>query len=215
MPDIADRRTLCAPGPSNIRTSNRVCDMAIDLAQLIRNEEVREALGFHCDLYFDADDDEPLWCTIDGAKEVTTLARDGSGGRFVTTKGSPRIVYASSEGAAGVIAADVQEFVLLLVARPYWRDLLKFSGGGRLEEMHRAVPVLEAAWRDEGPDNEYARKLLLEAIRMRPPTNQISALHRAAMSEAVIVHVEDGSPLEPLVGRYTVDDNPSLKAYLR
>ena len=108
--------------------------MPIDLAKLLRNEDIGDALGFLCELEAEGD-----------PRDITIIARDGSGGVFVTVPTSPRIMYASSEGEAGVIASDIDEFITLIVACPYWRDLLRYSGGGKLDEMRRAQGVLEAS----------------------------------------------------------------------
>lgn len=199
------------------RTRRRHEPMPIDLTKLTRNEDIVEALGMACDLYFVTDEKdrtEPLWCTVDGASKFLTLARDGGGGRFVTVPPSPRVVYASSEGQAGVIAQSVDEFITLTVACPFWRDVLKFSDGGRLEELRRAVPVLEASWLDDDEDHDIMRKLLIEELDITPPDDIAAMLYRIVTTRAAILHASDGSALEPLFGNFTVDRSPALKPYL-
>jgi hypothetical protein len=51
-------------------------------------------------------------------------------------------VYASSEGQAGLLASNLAEGLAIVVWLPYWRDRLKLSGGGQLDEMRRAEPYL-------------------------------------------------------------------------
>ena len=191
--------------------------MPIDLAKLTANEDVVEALGMVCDLHFITDENdrkEPLWCTVDGASEFITVARDGSGGRFVTVPPSPRVIYASSEGQTGVIAQSLDELIALCVACPYWHDLLKFSDGGKLDELRRAAPVLEASWLDDDEDHESTRAFLLEELDITPPDDIAGMLYRNIHTQAEIVHAADGSPMPPLFGNFTVERNPMLKSYL-
>src|SRR5262245_8683491 len=71
------------------------------------------------------------------------LAGEAAGGSyFLCPNGS--VLYASSEGQAGLIAADLTEALELIVFVPYWRDCLKFSAGGDLDEMRRAAPTISA-----------------------------------------------------------------------
>jgi hypothetical protein len=132
--------------------------MSIDLGKLLRDEDVGDALFHLCELEIQDDPHEPVWFTVDGSRDFTILARDGSGGVFITVGSSPRIIYASSEGECGVVGSDIGEFLALVVTCPYWRYLLHSSGSGRLEEMRRAYPVMEAYWRDERDDNEAMRE---------------------------------------------------------
>jgi hypothetical protein len=188
--------------------------MPIDLAELLRDQDIAEALGYLCELQAEDDAHAPLWFTIDGEKDITIIARDGSGGVFVTTPSSPHVIHASSEGEAGVIAPSVDEFVTLIVACPFWRDLLKFADGGKLEEMRRAYPVLEASWRDDDEDHEAARELLMSGIGIKPPDDLVGMLYRSVTTRVALAHDHDGSALETLFGRFTVDRNPMLKAYM-
>jgi len=191
--------------------------MPIDLAKLTGNEDIVDALGLVCDLYFVTDENdrnEPLWCTVDGANRFVSLARDGSGGRFVAVPPSPRVIHASSEGQAGVVGQTVDEFIILSVTCPYWRDLLKFSGGGRLEEMRRAQPALERYWLDDVEDSGPTRTFLMSAIGITRPDDIVGLLYRNITTPVSIVHAEDGYRLEPLSGKFTVDINPMIKQYL-
>lgn len=188
--------------------------MPIDLAKLLRDEDIGDALAHLCELEIQDDPHEPMWFTVDGSRDFTILARDGSGGVFFTVGQSPRIIHASSEGEAGVVGNDVGEFLALVVTCPYWRDLLHASGGGRLEEMRRAYPVMEAYWLDEEDDNEAMREHLLAAIGITPPADVIGLLHRNIATQMAFAHAEDGSALQTLFGSGTIDRNPFLKPYM-
>src|SRR5690349_24052824 len=78
--------------------------------------------------------DEEPWFTIDGIDTPRQIGSDGSGGALVLLP-SQTVLYVSSEGRAGIIADSFEAFVQLVVARPYWLDILKFSAGGDLQEM--------------------------------------------------------------------------------
>lgn len=188
--------------------------MTIDLIKLLQHEDISDALAEMCDLERQDDPREPLWFTVDGSREITILARDGSGGVFIKVGSSPRILYASSEGEAGVVGRDVDEFLALVVTCPYWRDLLHVSGGGSLEEMRRAYPVMEAYWRDEQDDNDEMREDLTAALGLMPPDDLVGLLHQNVTTPVAFAHAQDGSALQPLFGSFTIDRNPTLKPYM-
>src|SRR4051794_11308463 len=104
--------------------------MAISLSDIATNAEIREKIFSICDIDIAVDASEAAWITIDGARDFSVIARDGAGGLFLVTRSSPRVIYASSEGEAGVIADDLASLMTLIVTCPYWQDLLKYSGRG-------------------------------------------------------------------------------------
>jgi hypothetical protein len=125
---------------------------------------------------------------------------------FALLAGTPRVLYVTSEGAAGIVAADLAEFIGLVAACPYWHDLLKFSGNGKLDEMRRAAAVLEAGTvGDTGLDE--ARALLKSELRLPEPADPVRSLHRAVSSSDVIVRGLDGSPFESLFNSLIIDEN--------
>ncbi|MFD9792529.1 hypothetical protein ACFWXK_16435 [Streptomyces sp. NPDC059070] len=76
---------------------------------------------------------------------IEAIAGDFAGGTFYLcgADGSARsVLYASSEGDAGIIAADLNEALELVVGFPYWRDCLKYSAGGDLAAMESATGFL-------------------------------------------------------------------------
>ena len=72
--------------------------MAISLRDVTANAEIQEKIFSICDIDIVADAREPAWITIDGATDFSAIARGGTGGLFITTPSSPRIICASSEG---------------------------------------------------------------------------------------------------------------------
>jgi hypothetical protein len=116
----------------------------------------------------------------------------------------------SSEGQAGIIAADLTEFVTLMVACPYWHDVPKISGNGNLHEMRRAMAALEATMDDDDDLNE-ARDYLKSQLGLGEPADSVAALHLAVSTSNVVVRPPDGAPCTSLFNRFTVDSNPMLR----
>jgi len=136
--------------------------MPLSLETLAANAEAVEKLSFTSDFELETDAGEPLYFSVDGVADVARLGRDGAGGDFVQLLPSQRVLYVSSEGQAGVVAADIGEFVALLVACPYWRDILKYSANGDLHQMRRAAAALAATYED---DEDLDEALAVEASR--------------------------------------------------
>ena len=155
-----------------------------------------------------APDEEP-WFTIDGVESPRHIGSDRSGSAFVLLP-SQNVLYVSSEGRAGIIAESFEAFIQLVVAHPYWRDILKFSGGGDLAEMRRAAAALEATLDDEGKVNE-AREDIRGALTLPEAGEPIGALYEAVAASDAIVRATDGSPFTTLFNRFSIDNNPTLR----
>jgi hypothetical protein len=153
--------------------------------------------------------DEDPWFTIDGAESPRQIASDGSGGAFVLLP-SQNVLYVSSEGRAGVIADNFEAFIQLVVAHPYWLDILKFSAGGDLQEMRRAADALEATLDDEDDVNE-AREEIRSALDLPEADDPVGALYEAVAASDTIVRATDGSPFTTLFNRFSIDNNPMLR----
>jgi hypothetical protein len=187
--------------------------MPLSVEALIANAEAVEKLSLTADFELETDAAQPFYFTIDGVTDVARLGRDGAGGDFVQLLPSQRVLYASSEGQAGVVAADVEEFVGLLVACPYWRDILKYSADGNLEQMRRAAAALERTYEDD-EDVEEAREFFSSQFGLTPPADPVGALHRGAAS-GVVVRTRDGVPCMSLFNRFTIDDTPFLRGIVK
>ncbi|WP_245331886.1 hypothetical protein [Bradyrhizobium sp. NAS80.1] len=120
------------------------------------------------------------------------------------------VLYVSSEGRAGIIAESFEAFVQLVVARPYWLDILKFSAGGDLVEMRRAADVLETTLDDEDEINE-AREEIRGALDLPAANDSVGALYEAVAASDAIVRATDGSPFTTLFNRFSIDNNPMLR----
>ena len=155
-----------------------------------------------------APEQEP-WFTIDGVESPRQIGSDASGGAFVLLP-SQHVLYVSSEGRAGIIAESFEAFIQLVVARPYWLDILKFSGGGDLQEMRRAADALEATLEDEA-DVKAAREEIRGRLDLPEPDDPVGALYEAVAASDAIVRATDGSPFTTLFNRFSIDDNPRLR----
>jgi hypothetical protein len=120
------------------------------------------------------------------------------------------VLYVSSEGRAGVIADNFDAFIQLVVAHPYWLDILKFSAGGDLQEMRRAAAALEATRDDEDDINE-AREEIRIRLDLPDAADPVGALYEAVAASDAIVRATDGSPFTTLFNRFSIDNNPMLR----
>ena len=186
--------------------------MPFDLRTLTANTEVVERLGWSCDLEFDSDAPAPNWFSVDGAEGITPIASDGAGGVFAQLTGSPRVLYVSSEGAAGFVAADLEQFIALVAACPYWHDLLTFSGNGNLDEMRRAAGVLEEATLDD-EELEETRTLLKAELGLADLPDPVGVLYRAVSASDAIVRGPDGTPFGSLFNSMVIDEARMRKLY--
>lgn len=84
--------------------------MTRTLDELRGNAEIRDQLYSTCDFEVADARPEPTWFSIDGFSDVPVIGRDGSGGVFVVLPRS-HVLYVSSEGAAGVVADDLDSLI--------------------------------------------------------------------------------------------------------
>jgi hypothetical protein len=183
--------------------------MAISLSDIAANPDIRERVFLICDIDAMVDASEGAWITIDGAMDLSVIARDGTGGLFVVTPSSRCIIYASSEGQAGVIADDLESLMALIVTCPYWQDVLRYSRNGNLDEMRRAAPFVESSWIGDEEAFAAARKFLTSELGISQPRDLVGALHRA-VSTPIDIRFH-GQPGASLFGRFTIDDNPFFR----
>jgi hypothetical protein len=151
------------------------------------------------------EEDAPGWFALASGETPRVIGRDGTGGRFFLHRaacGPEALWYVSSEGQAGVIADSLPAGVQMMVALPYWRDCLKFSGGGDLAQMRKAQAYLEADLLKRRTDLDALRRKLYRAFYLDPPAAE--ALHRAvaAGADTHVVAASDGNPFESLFNTF-------------
>ncbi len=177
---------------------------------LTANAEVEDRLGEAFGLELESDPEEPLWFSVDAIEVIRRFAGDGSGGVFAQLEGT-RVLYVTSEGQAGILAADLDEFIRLLVACPYWQDILKFSADGNLDEMRRVAAFFEAGRADD-EELQEARALLKSQLGLTEPSDPVGALHRAVSSN-VIVRGPYGPPFGTLFNSFVLNEDRMRQFY--
>jgi hypothetical protein len=94
----------------------------------------------------------------------------------------------------------------MMIALPHWRDCLKFSGGGAIQEMRRAQAHFEAVLRRRR-DMRGCRWRLYRAGAVDAPLAPLEGLHRAvAGGRAIVVAPSDGTMFEGLLGTFLVPE---------
>jgi hypothetical protein len=79
---------------------------------------------------------------LSSALPLERVAGDFAGATFYLCGADERfrpVLYASSEGQAGLIGGSLTEALELIVGIPFWHDCLGYSGGGDLEVMRRTA----------------------------------------------------------------------------
>src|SRR5260370_41875043 len=127
------------------------------------------------------------------------------------------MLYASSEGQAGIIARSLESGLSTIIDLPYWQDCLKFSGGGQLAEMRRVVPLAEDDLVTDTPPIESGRKALRAALGLVPLSDSVRELHAALTELSALYPVcgPEGWQFEPLFARFTVESNAEWRRRLK
>lgn len=188
------------------------------LAQIRGDGEVRDLLAGPFDFDVVVRDAATGWYPIDPERSAEVVARDGSGGLFILYGDDGMLLHVTSEGQAGVIAANLREGVQLIVEYPYWHDLLHFSGGGKPEEMRRDAPLLEQKLIRSQPTINEHRLVIQERLGLVSRSDAIGALYHCVFELSRLVSVSDphdGTPFGSLFNEFTIASNPFWHTRLR
>lgn len=136
------------------------------------------------------------------------IASEAAGGMYLLGA-SGNLLYVTSEGSAGVIASSLTEGLQIMVAFPYWHDLLKFSGGGDIAEMRRAIPYLEKDLLKNEPEIESYRRFLKSELSLPEASDPIASLHYAVevLSAGVDFELPDGEQFDSLFNNFKIGDS--------
>jgi len=115
------------------------------------------------------------------------IAGDFTGGMFYLCGDEPStqpVLYASSEGEAGVIAPSLPEALEVLVGLPYWRDCLTYSADGDLDTMQSAAALLQQDLIQDHPEANATQAHAAELIgsTQQTVTELVQRLHAAVSS---------------------------------
>jgi hypothetical protein len=146
------------------------------------------------------------------------IAGDFTGGTFFLCgeRRSVRpVLYASSEGEAGLIGHGLAEALEVMIGLPSWWDCLKFSGGGDLVTMRSAAEHLHQDEVRDHPELGAERVQLATALSLDLAT---IPLLLARLREAVAGTTPDfrltnqtGEEYESLFGPRLPSRNPSWR----
>ena len=176
---------------------------------------VVELLAWPIDFAPELNESEP-WFRVVTNTTIEVIGGDAAGNVFALLGDSAAahlrpLLYVCHEGQAGQIAANLQEAVRLFIAAPYWRDLLKFSGGGDLQHMAVAHDLLEAELQEEEPGIDSVREELERLLCVKRLENPVSTIHHhVSRSDGVMrVTSHEGEPFDSLFNTFVPADNPS------
>jgi hypothetical protein len=171
------------------------CDMTDHALRLLRQHaHLAELAAFPFDFDLDrADHGEPVRLASGGP--LQPVAGDDTGGTyFVCADGS--VLYAGSEGSAGIIGSSADEALEIMIGLPGWRDHLDLSPSDGAEKiLARVAKTEEEVGEDYGIDE--ARPGLRAALGLpeRPPVELIGMLYAALLRtepDFLLLNAEEG-----------------------
>ncbi len=133
---------------------------------------------------------------------LETVAGDDTGGTyFVCADGS--VLYADSEGAAGIIGSGVDEALELVIGLPGWRDCTHLSPDDGEEEVLACVTRTEDEIREHhhGIDEERAELRAALGFPERSPVELVGRLRAALLRtepDFVLLDADEGCAYERL-----------------
>jgi hypothetical protein len=141
------------------------------------------------------------------------IGKDKSGGEFALCKGEASerpLLYASSEGQAGIVGRNLAEGLATIIDIPFWQDCLKFSSDGNLQEMRKAF----ALSMEDGQDRMGLLKSDAATVRARLAlpvlVDPVLSLHSAVsqLSPRFPAYAADGWAFASLFNKFSVTSNP-------
>lgn len=142
--------------------------------------------------------DDPVWFTVEGC-DLQAVAEDGAGGVYVLVGPQRHVLHVSSQGRAAVIARNLGEALALVVACPFWRDLIRFSAGD-LDMMRRLADNLAQAALEECRELDNYRDFLRRELGLSDPADPVGQLYHCVttLGSQLTVRAADGHGLPVL-----------------
>jgi hypothetical protein len=148
------------------------------------------------------------WIRLTPEHRFIVVAGESTGGAFLAYGDDDfdqmPILYVTSEGGAGKVASNLGEFLGLLLAVPYWQDVLKFSDSGDLAEMRRTAELLQNYVEDENVT--IAKRRLMNFLDIQEIVDPVELLHHNVKATDCTVVAEDGWRYASLFNKFTSDD---------
>jgi hypothetical protein len=149
----------------------------------------------------------PVWFDTAPLQPFEIVAQRRSGCVYALTGPQRHVLLATSEGQAGIVAASLKECLELVVAHPYWQDILRLGGGdlsAMREVLRDRIDDFEEDALGDDPEIEEFRPLLRARLGLAESGDPLKLLHHAitVLGADVVVRGHDGYPSEPLAGRF-------------
>lgn len=136
------------------------------LERIRQDEDLEELLRQVCEFDLTRGSHGPD-ARLSSGSPLEGIAGDFSGGTFFLC-GAHRptrpVLYASSEGQAGLIGRSLAEALEVMIGLPSWLDCLGYSGGGDLAVMESAAEHLRRDQLRDDPEAETERAGLATAL---------------------------------------------------
>ncbi len=122
---------------------------------------------------------------------VSVVGRDGTGGVYVYCESGQQgcCLHIDTRGNVVCLGDDVQQAVALIVALPYWPELLAQCPSGEVAALRELAPRLEQEACEDLPALPAARAELQEFLGLPVLADPIQRLHELAIDRAPPVTV--------------------------
>jgi hypothetical protein len=146
-----------------------------------------------------------IWFDTAALAPFEIVAQRSSGCVYALIGPERHVLLATSEGEAGVIAASLKECLELVIAHPYWQDVVSRAEGD-LAEMRRifrdGVKDFETDMFDDNLEIADFRPRLRKRLGLEIPRDPAGRLHHAltVLGADIVVRGHDGSAAARLFG---------------
>jgi hypothetical protein len=132
---------------------------------------------------------QPAFVVPDAA--VSVIGRDATGGVYIVCERgrSSSCLHIDTRGNAVCLGEDVRQALALIVALPYWPELLASCPSGELSALRELAPLLEQQACDDLPALPAARQELSEFLELPPLGDPVRRLHELAVERPMPVSV--------------------------
>lgn len=122
---------------------------------------------------------------------VSVVGRDGTGGVYVYCESGQQscCLHIDTRGNVVCLGDDMQQVVALIVALPYWPELLAQCPSGELAALRELAPRLEQEACEDLPALPAARAELQEFLELPALADPVRRLHELAIDRAPPVTV--------------------------
>jgi hypothetical protein len=183
--------------------------LTIKLTDLQASRAVIDDLAQAYDFDIDRASRDYSWIRLSPEHRFLVIAGESTGGVFLAYGDGNfermPILYVTSEGQAGKVASNLSEFLALVVAVPYWQDLLKFSGSGDLAEMRRTAERVHENYAEEEIVTR-AKTHLMKVLAIQEISDPIALFHHNVEATDCTVVAEDGWRYESLFNKFRSHD---------